>query len=83
MINNRKIVSTIKITVLGFDAVKFGRAGSRKTPVVSTSMLKMKVGMHCKILVHIHENTWRLILVHIHENTWRLILENSNSNNQR
>ena len=30
MINNRQIISTIKITVLGYDAVRFGRDESRK-----------------------------------------------------
>jgi hypothetical protein len=71
MVNNRQIISTIKITVLGCDAVRFGRDESRKKPAASISMLKMKAGMYCEILVHVYQNIWRLIL------------ENSNSVNQR
>jgi hypothetical protein len=51
--------------------VWFGGDENKKKPAASTSMIKMKVGMYCQVLVHIHQNAWRLIL------------ENSDSNNQR
>jgi len=62
-IKNRQIIPTIKIMVLGCDGVRFGTDKSRKkNPVASTSMPKIKAGMYCEILVHIHQNTWLLIL---------------------
>jgi hypothetical protein len=71
MINNRQIISTIKIAVMECDAVRFGRDESREKT--------------CYFHFHAKNEGRNVlqILVQIHQNTWRLILENSNSNNQR
>jgi hypothetical protein len=50
MIDNRKLFSTIKISVLGCDVLKFGRDESRKKKAVaSIFMLKIEAGMNCEI----------------------------------